>query len=248
MRKLITLIILFAFFATLFTHDLLLAMSQSSDKYSLAVLNLFGQGTNLPRSDVKLISRQLNQEIALAGLFFTMSHQNMERGLLNKGLDVNGCATIDCAVRAGRALGVQLVVIGTITQTGSTYVIDAEMVHVASREVVKSLREDMGSLDAALNNVRPFARKFLGLSDKQNGTRQYDSTPPAPKDDIETDDYYKNNHSGGGFKWGYVGLGLLIAGGTAAGVLLLQNDSSGGNGATPPTQTNTELPGPPTFP
>ncbi|MCH8020154.1 hypothetical protein IH785_09845, partial [candidate division KSB1 bacterium] len=53
--------------------------------------------------------------------------------------------------------------------------------------------------------------------------------------------------TGGGFKWAYVGIGLLVAGGVGAGVLLAQKGSDDSGGTTT-TGNPTQLPGPPTFP
>ena len=59
---------------------------------------------------MSLISARLTEELDNKGLFHTMSQRDMERGLFSKNLDPSGCSSIECAVRAGAALGVQLVV------------------------------------------------------------------------------------------------------------------------------------------
>lgn len=76
-----------------------------AQKYSLAVLNLSGGSGSFKNSDVKLVTGELTREISNTGTFFTMSEIDMERGLLNKGLDPDmGCSDVGCATRRRKTL------------------------------------------------------------------------------------------------------------------------------------------------
>jgi len=256
MKRTLSILLLGAFVSTLFVQDILLAQRRKGDKYSLAVLNLNSIGENIPRTDLSLISARLAEELSNRGLFHTMSQRDMERGLFSKNLDPAGCSSIECAVRAGIALGVQLVVVGTISQNVSSYGVDLQMVHVSSKSVVKDYRDNVeGDLNDLYSNMRFIAQEFIGLARTQSkpGTKQETLLPPSQQPATEsfpTSERFPTNEptyeSGGGFKWAYIGIGLLVAGGVGAGVLLAQKGSDDGGSTT--TVNSAQLPGPPTFP
>ncbi len=258
MKRSISILLLGTFVSTLYVQDILVAQRRKGDKYSLAVLNLNAIGDNIPRSDVSLISARLTEELDNKGLFHTMSQRDMERGLFSKNLDPSGCSSIECAVRAGAALGVQLVVVGTIRPNVSGYTVDLQMVHVSSKAVVKDYRDNIeGDLNDLYSNMRFMAQEFMGLARTQGkaGTKQEVLPPPSQQpatDSFPTSDRFPTHEpayeSGGGFKWVYIGMGLLIAGGVGAGVLLAQKGSSDGGSSSSATVSPGQLPGPPTFP
>ncbi|RMF64739.1 MAG: hypothetical protein D6743_08975, partial [Calditrichaeota bacterium] len=141
MRRVVSVALLLAFLGTILLPDVLRA--QGREKYSLAVLNLTSDSATISRSDARVITGRFTDEIARAGIFFTMSQTNMERGLFTKNIDPSRCSSLECGLRAGHALGVQLVVVGTIEQNGSVYTLDVKMVHVASGTIVKSYRDEI---------------------------------------------------------------------------------------------------------
>ena len=101
------------------------------------------------------------------------------------------------------------------------------------------------------------AQEFMGLARTQLklGTKQETLPPPSQQPGSEsfpTSERFPTNEqiyeSGGGFKWAYVGIGLLVAGGVGAGVLLVQKGSNDGGSGGTTTVNPSQLPGPPTFP
>jgi hypothetical protein len=209
------------------------------------VLNLAPAGGAVTANDARLLSATLADEISKTGLFYTMTHDNMEKGLLAKNIDPANCGDARCGVQAARALGVQVVVVGAITGGLEGYVVEAHMIHVTSREVVRTAREEFaGEVSGLMTQMSSLARKLVG---RGNG---YTQSPPAPSRVPESDygrSYYED---GGGFKWQYLGLGLVIAGGVGAGIYFAANGSDGGgnNGGTIPPPPDSKLPGPPVFP
>lgn len=254
MKKSISMLLLVTFIATLFAQDIVFAQKRKRDKYSLAVLNLNAIGEGISSTDTRLITTRLNEELNNTGMFHIMSQTDMERGLFAKNFDPSGCSSIECAIRAGRALGVQLVIIGSITQNPSSYAIDIQMIHVASKAIVKDFRDNLeGDLNDLYNNMRFIALELMGVSRTQAPSRSEETTRaqlpvtefPDPERLPESERYYDN---GGGFKWIYVGIGLLVAGGVGAGLLLANKNSGGGGGVTTTNGDLDNLPGPPTFP
>lgn len=246
MKRFTSLVVLTAFFFALLSQNLLMAKPQGS-KYSLAVLNLMPSGSAISAMDARLLTSTLTDEISRTGLFYTMTQDNMEKGLLSKNIDPANCGEPRCALQAARALGVQVVVVGTITQAPEGFVVDAHLIHVTSREVVRSVREDyLGDFTVLTTRMSQLARKLVG---RGGATAPTTAAPPRlPEPDFGRG-YYDSN--GGGFKWQYLGLGLLLAGGVGAGIYFAANGSDGGNNGgnpPPPPPPASQLPGPPTFP
>ncbi len=242
MKRTISIALLFAFCHSFLLNDLTFAAKQKSDKYSLAILNFYLLEGELTHTEARVLTSRFTDEITNASLFYTMDQDNMERGLMERGLDPGGCATFDCAIRAGKALGVQVVVFGTVRQTLTGFELHFEMVHVASRKIVQSLDEQYpGELDGLILSMPIFARKLIGLPVSET------LPPPVQTDFADLPEVYEttSRNGGGGFKWYYLGLGLVVAGGIGAAVMLSGGGDSGGNTAAPPKG---ELPGAPSFP
>ena len=91
MKKFTCILVLISFTATIFTYNLAIACYQQSDRYSLAVMNLAVKGGDISRTEARLLSGRLTQELENGGLFFTMAQPDMERGLMLTNLDFSGC-------------------------------------------------------------------------------------------------------------------------------------------------------------
>jgi hypothetical protein len=175
-----------------------------------------------------------------------MSNPDMEMALRTTDIDAFDCSNVACGIKAGQTLGVQLVVIGTIVKHPTYYYVSAQLVHIISGVVVKTVEEEItGSWYDMEAQMPVIAKKLVGQRDDEPEAAAA-AVPPAPA--VQT---AQVADGGGGFKWYYAGLGLLVAGGVG---LLLLNDSDS-NTTTPagddpeePAPTPVQLPGPPTFP
>lgn len=224
-------------------------------KYSLAILNLATASHLLTDGDARVLTERLTREMSRAGLFFTMSQDNMEKGLLLDNIDPYGCDNIDCAVKAGKSLGVQLVVFGIVSEKGALYTLDAKMIHVSSGEVVQSRRDEFsGDLTVVYDNLPAFAAHLLGIPDSAPSAPVAKPAAPEPAQDapeLETGSPIAplpapevEYETGGWFKWKYVAFGALVVGGVGAGLLI----ANGAGSSSPATPVVDILPDPPTFP
>jgi len=248
MRRFIAIILLTLFCQLLVLQDVMLVHAQKRDKYTLAVLNFAMNGDGYNRMEINTVSSLLTNELAQTGYFMTMSNKDMEFSLRGTDIDPYECGGIDCGLRAGNELGVQLIVIGTIVKRPASYFVTAQLLHIASGVVVKVVEEDIpGSWIDVQAQMPAIAKKLVG------GREDKPVAAAAPSSSSATAAQYSD--SGGGFKWYYAGLGLLVAGGVG---LLLLNDSDSGT-QTPadtnddedpetPAPTPLPLPGPPSFP
>lgn len=236
MRKAMTVLLLVCFMTTLALPDLLEA-AEKPQGYSLAVLYLDISDARMTEADSRMLTERLSQELDAVDLFYTMPQPEVEQLLLDAGINPFDCNNSQCAVRAGRAVGSRLLIVGSVSETGRYYAIQARMIHVGSGEVVKSLSEEYeGDFTGLLDYMGVFARKFVGLP-----VRTGKPSAGAPAIDPRSPSQPRYERSGGGLNWAHLGLGLLIAGGVGAGVYFIQKESDGTSDAAP-------LDGPPSFP
>jgi hypothetical protein len=227
------------------------AFSWQRERYSLAVLNVVVDEMQFGRPEMTSLTKRLTSELDESGYFFTMAQGIMETTLISRGMNPDGCSTLDCAVSAGKNLGVQLVVSWSVVRSADGFQVEANLVHMGSQVVVKSVRETVtGGFSNLEANMGYIADLLMGRKGARKVDRSTKAVPPAtraaPRPRPATQPSYGSG--GGGLNWTYVGLGALVAGGVGVGVMLLQGDSSGDNGSTPGTGATGKLPGPPTFP
>ncbi len=172
-------------FLWLFVSFLTVSLAQfafTQGKYSLAVLNLRAENNFLSPSETRLISSHLARELSRESLFYTMSQAEMERLLLAASQDpAVGCNTLDCAFEAGETLRAQVVIYGTIRPAGSKITVEAHLVHVRGREVVKSFGDDISADFSQLSaEMRVYTKKFLGLPVAGTGPETEKANAPSP--------------------------------------------------------------------
>lgn len=161
---------------------------KGTERYSLAVLNFQMDGSSLYYSDVRFITGEFINELVQANLFHTMSQINMERGLIDKNIDpAVGCGEIKCALKAASALGVQLVISGSLVEQNDKFRLEVKMVHVLSQKVVKiQSAEYANNLSQIYYNLPGFTSDFLGIPRKPE-VKQEEQARPVEKRAVDTE-------------------------------------------------------------
>jgi hypothetical protein len=164
-----------------------------------------------------------------------MIAQSKVAGVLEKeGLEASDCATDECAVRIGGALGVEYMITGAVEGEGNNYSITAKMLSVdGSTEKREESVTYSGMLDGLTVQTEILAWNLLDLE-----------APRAVQMKVRKDYSSVAGKAVRGLKglptwmlWG--GLGLVAAGGGAAIMIAV---SGGGSDGTGP------IGGPPDFP
>jgi TolB-like protein len=245
MKKALSAILLCAFTATVLLQDL--AFAGKRTQYTLAVL-LFDSNGKLTDSETSMLTERLQVELQKAGVFELMDRATIESSLQRVSFSEVGCNDLDCAVQAGRNLGAQVVVNGSVRKSGSLFFIDVNMVHVGSGQAVNSVKEDFdGDFDRLKGYMATVARKLIGAqtTGAQTVSRK-EAAEPTGGDNYE-EPVGINEGSGGGTN--FLMIGLIAAGAVGAGVLI--SKAAGGNGDNNNNNNNnngTTLPAPPSFP
>ena len=253
MKRQISIFVLVCFtFLTVF-QEALFALSPNPKQYTIAILPLEAQG-NLNSAETTALSNRLAQEFNGWSTFTVMSQAEVDQALLNYGIMASNCSSVDCGLRAGKTLGVDLVANGTVRSDGFAYYTDMRIIHVKSGKVVKTYQDTFdGSFADFENHMAYVAAKLVGKTPKP-ATSSSSSYPADsyPGDSPYGDDYpaerQETVQKKGSSKLLLVG--LLVAGGVGAGIYFASKNktTSSGNGDGGDTSTVTVLPAPPSFP
>ena len=113
-----------------------LSVSQiySQNKSTIATLDL--EATGVSRIETQAIGNRIRQEIYLSNQFTVVERDEMEAILKEQGFQLSGCTSSECAVEAGKLLGVQYMIAGSLDKLGELYTIHLRMIDVQSGEVL----------------------------------------------------------------------------------------------------------------
>ncbi len=188
---------------------------QKKKKITAAVLTFETKG-GISKLEASTLTDRFRSELVNLGAFTILERGQMNSILEEQGFQHTGCTSSECAVEAGRLLGVQLMIAGDVGKVGDLLTVDVRMFNVSSGKIVRAIQHDhQGNVSGLVGAMRIIARKSAGL---------------------KTDD-----SKGGGFPWLWVTLGAVVLGGGAAAVLLGGSDDGGGDDPDDPV---TSLPGP----
>lgn len=261
MKKVISLILLPAFIFTIVLQDLAYAGPESlpsdaeSRVYSLAVLDL-EPGGRISVADAGKITDRLRQELQATGLFELMSEDQIVSGLSSSTLLETGCSTTECAVEAGKLLGVKLVANGTINKIGPLYFVEVRLVHVKSGQVVQTVKEEIdGDFKKLEASIPAVTKRLVGYAsanataNQPTASEQEQEAVPVENSESTTEASTEGRTAPNENK-SKTGKTLLVAGlvavGIGAGIFAAKTigkDDTGNGGGDPGA-----LPSPPTFP
>ena len=245
MKKILSVILLCAFTGTILLQDVVLAGSQRT-QYTLAVL-LFDTNSRLSEGEAATLTERLQTELQKAGVFELMERSEVEATLQRVNFSEAGCNDLDCAVQAGRNLGAQVVVNGSVRKVGAVYFIDVNMVHIGSGQAVNSVKEDFdGDFERLKSYMATVARRLIGV--RSAGTMQSasrrEAAEPEPVEYESNLNIEEDKKEEGGTN--FLVIGLIAAGAVGAGVLI-SKAAGKDDGGNPGNGNGTVLPLPPGF-
>lgn len=97
--------------------------------------------------DAVTVGDFLRTELVKTGVFNVLDRSNMEKILAEQRFQMTGCTTQECAVKMGRLLNVEKVVVGTLSKLIDAYyvivnVLDVETGKIEFSEQAKALTSD----------------------------------------------------------------------------------------------------------
>jgi len=149
------------FVCLLFTANV---MAQSSGKVNIAVMNL--EAPDVSSSAQLALSDRLRVELFNTGRFSVMERNQMQDILKEQGFQQTGCTTNECVVEAGRLLGVDRMIAGSVGKVGTIYTVSLRMIDIETGRIMLTKTEDCNCpieevLTTSLKNI---ALKIAGMT------------------------------------------------------------------------------------
>ncbi len=132
------------------------------DKKSIAVIEL--ESNSLSPAEAKIFTNRLRTELFKTGKYIVLERDKMAEILKEQGFQLSGCTTAECAVEAGKLLGMQQMVAGNIGVIGKLITINLRLIDVETGQVINTISQDCECpMETALTEaVKKAAEKLAG--------------------------------------------------------------------------------------
>ena len=169
----ISMTIVMLLFAVVFTKVVVAADSESADKINLAVLALESRG-GLSKAEIGTLTDRLRSMLVRTNAFDVVDRGRMSEILDEQGFQMSGCTSTECAVEAGKILGVEQMVSGTIGRIGKLYTIDIILIDITTSKIIKSLTRDYtGGIEGLVAEMKSIADELAGQKTAPKATGAY---------------------------------------------------------------------------
>jgi len=119
---------------------LLLLTSTLSAQISIAVLDFEGKGVS--SSEASALSDRLRNELTQTGEFIVVERDQMEEVLEEQGFQQAGFTSDDKLVEAGKLIGVEQMIAGSISKVGNVFTVSARIISIETATVLKAVSYD----------------------------------------------------------------------------------------------------------
>ena len=139
---------------------------QKAAKDTVAVMEF--TGINASPSEAAVVSEFVRSAVIQSGDFIVVDKKNMDKILAEQAFQQSGCTSDECAVKLGKVLNTQKIIVGSYSMMGQTRFMNARLVDVETGKIEASAKEKGFSPNDADSASESLVAKLLG---KQ---------PPAP--------------------------------------------------------------------
>lgn len=127
----------------------------------MAVMDL--KAESVSASDAAVISSLLRGELVKTGRFKLVEKSQMYKVLAEQAFQQTGCTDSDCAVKLGKMLSVQLMVVGEFGKLMGQSFTNVRVVNVETAEVVYADKAKGATADEMESAIGGMARRIAGL-------------------------------------------------------------------------------------
>jgi len=120
--------------------SLLLLVSSLSAQTTIAVVDFEAKGVS--NDEASALSDRLRNELTEFGEYTVVERSQMEEVLKEQGFQQSGCVSNECAVEVGELVGVQQIVVGSISRVGDVMSVSARIVSVETGTVLTAASYD----------------------------------------------------------------------------------------------------------
>ena len=130
-------------------------------------------------SENRIISGRLRTELIETQKFTVVEREKVEEILNEQGFQLSGCTSNECAVQAGKLLGVKYMAVGSIGKIGTLFTLNIRLINVENGVVMKTAVEDCKcSIDRVLTEaVKKTAEKLAGINRTKNLAQETKKKP-----------------------------------------------------------------------
>lgn len=143
----------FIFIVLLF---LIARLACAENKFNVGVTDFSGRSVSA--ADAVAISDFFRSGLVNSGVFNVLERSNMELVLNEQKFQMSGCTEQDCAIKMGKILNVQKMIVGTVSVFERTYYINAQIV-----DVEKGVIEASDKISTPNKNELPQKAEELAL-------------------------------------------------------------------------------------
>jgi TolB-like protein/opacity protein-like surface antigen len=168
----------------------------SQNRTALAILP-FDARAGISKDEVDLLSDRFASEIHKPGKFAVVPRNKMELILKEQEFSrSDSCAIQECAIEAGRLLGVRYMAYGSVGSIGKLYSVNSAIVDVETGEITASAITDYeGTLqDFLVYGISDNAQDLMGIENKTTPTIRRQSSSSLPEDWSSKLSPSKNNY------------------------------------------------------
>ncbi len=175
------------------------ALLTAQDKISIAVLPL--QANGISPSEAMVLTDELRSVMVQIAKYTVVERSNMESILKEQGFQLSGCTSAECAVEAGKLLGVNKMVTGSVGKLGELYNINIRLFDVGTGRIEKTVsQKHEGSIEELLDIINKLGYEIsasgaLSLQDDKadaKDTGQYGNQA----EELQTVSYWTGNRIG----------------------------------------------------
>jgi TolB-like protein len=97
---------------------------------SIAIIDFEGIGVSI--DETRVLTQRLASELISLNVYQLFERSKVDQLLTEQKFQHSGCVDAACAVEIGKLVGVEHMVIGTVSKIGNTYSVDSRMIDVES--------------------------------------------------------------------------------------------------------------------
>ena len=135
-------------------------IAKADDKMRIAVLTL--EPENVSDTTAKMVSDILRTELLNTGLFRVLERGEMDAILKEQAFQQSGCTETACAVKIGKLLSANKMLIGTVGKLGEKFIISGRIVDVEKGELEFSDDVQVYSEGALIDAAKELATRLAG--------------------------------------------------------------------------------------
>ncbi|MFP4164807.1 MAG: CsgG/HfaB family protein [Chitinispirillaceae bacterium] len=134
----------------------LAADTGSRKKINIALVDL--EGKNVSATEASIVSDFLREELFKTNKFTVLERSQMDEILKEQGFQQTGCTDSDCAIKIGRILNVESIVIGSLGRLGNSYIVAARLIDLEKGTMILADRvSHKGPIEDISQSVRKLA-------------------------------------------------------------------------------------------